>query len=218
MKPYTLKLELMSPTLIGSGEGFGAVIDTDVVFDEVGLPFVPAKRIKGCLLDSAKEVQAYFNHAGIKLPVAVTEAFGIPGAASSAPVYFSSLFIEDYESNKVWLEYLLAAKQYGDVLSKEQILGTFTQIRQQTAIGVEGVAHDHSLRTIRVLNKGLRFQGALHMEGDDSDILNTLLLACLNFRHMGGKRNRGFGTVRCLLFDDEKELSINELLEESCTH
>ncbi|OQY09428.1 MAG: hypothetical protein B6I30_09830 [Desulfobacteraceae bacterium 4572_187] len=219
MKRYTINLQLESPTLVGSGEGFGAIIDTDVVFDEVGLPFVPAKRIKGCLRDSAEEVLEYFGKAGIDLPVAaVSETFGAPGASSSAPVYFSSLFIEDYERNRAWFEYLLAAKKYDDILSKERILDAFTQIRRQTAIGSDGIAYNHSLRTIRVVNNNVRFVGDLHIEGDDITILNTLLLACMNFRRMGGKRNRGFGKVGCLLFDGEKELSINELLEEKCTH
>jgi CRISPR/Cas system CMR subunit Cmr4 (Cas7 group RAMP superfamily) len=61
MKTYTLKLTLLSPCLIGSGEGFGAVIDSDIVFDEFGIPYIPAKRIKGCLRDSAIEVCEMFK-------------------------------------------------------------------------------------------------------------------------------------------------------------
>ena len=39
MKTLTIELKLLSNTLIGSGEGFGAIIDTDVVFDETGIPY-----------------------------------------------------------------------------------------------------------------------------------------------------------------------------------
>lgn len=47
MAVFTFNLELLSDTLIGSGEGWGATIDTDVVFDDFGLPYIPARRVKG---------------------------------------------------------------------------------------------------------------------------------------------------------------------------
>ena len=42
-----ITIKLLSDALINSGEGFGAIIDSDVVFDDIGLPYIPAKRIKG---------------------------------------------------------------------------------------------------------------------------------------------------------------------------
>ena len=67
MNNYKLVLELKSPTLIGSGSGFGAEIDTDIVFDELGLPYIPSKRIKGCLRDAIKEIEEMFSLAGVDL-------------------------------------------------------------------------------------------------------------------------------------------------------
>ena len=69
MEEYTLKVKLVSPALTASGEGFGAIIDTDIVFDETGLPYIPAKRIKGCLLDSASEVEEMFSKSEITCPL-----------------------------------------------------------------------------------------------------------------------------------------------------
>jgi CRISPR/Cas system CMR subunit Cmr4 (Cas7 group RAMP superfamily) len=60
-----LELHLESPVLIGSGEGWGSVIDTDVVFDEVGLPFIPARRVKGVLRESTLELLEMFVISGI---------------------------------------------------------------------------------------------------------------------------------------------------------
>ena len=51
MMNHKINVKLKSDALIGSGEGFGAIIDTDVVFDEVGIPYIPGRRIKGCLKD-----------------------------------------------------------------------------------------------------------------------------------------------------------------------
>ncbi|RLC13386.1 MAG: hypothetical protein DRI57_16315 [Deltaproteobacteria bacterium] len=217
MEHYTLRLELGSPALIGSGEGFGAVIDTDIVFDDVGIPFVPAKRIKGCLLDAAMEVEDMFKDSAVNFSVQIGQAFGKRGAEKPAPVYFSNLTIEDYEKNKEWLEYFLKTKEYDDVVSRDRILETFTGIRQQTKIGSDGVADDHSLRTIRVVRKSTVFLGDVRIEDNDETILNTLILACMNFRRIGTKRNRGFGDVRCTLLDSDEELSIETKLEEICT-
>lgn len=217
MNNYFIKLELKSPCLIGSGEGFGAIIDTDVIFDDVGIPFVPAKRIKGCLLDSAIEIQEMFERAEICFSMQPEKIFGSQGASEPAPVYFSNLYIENYEGNKMWLEYF--TDNYSEILSKEQILKTFTQIRQQTAIGQNGVAHDHSLRTVRVVEKGTVFYGDIHMQENDDAILKTLSFACANFRYMGTKRTRGFGEVRCSLLDNALvELAYKEKLGEICTN
>ncbi len=212
MKKYRLKLELESSALIGSGEGFGALVNTDVVFDEVGLPFVPSKRIKGCLRDSATEIDEMTE---IGFSMNIEKTFGKPGSSESAPVYFSNLTIDEYEKNRTWLDYYLEDNKYPDILSRERILETFTEIRHQTAINPDGVAQSHSLRTIRAVKKGLIFYGDVHIEKQDEDILNTLLIACLNFRLIGTKRNRGFGEVRCsLLNENSTEISIRKKLED----
>ena len=217
MKKYKLKLELKSAALIGSGEGFGAIIDTDIVFDEVGIPFIPAKRIKGCLRDSATEIQEMFDRSKINFKINIDETFGIPGRENSTPVYFSNLTLQDYEQNKKWLEYLVNKNEYSDILSKDRVLETFTEIRQQTAIGSDGVALAHSLRTVRVLKRGLTFYGGVDVDTENPDITNTLIFACSNFRHLGTKRNRGFGDIDCKLIDGKKEIYIKERLEEICT-
>ena len=221
MTDYTLQVTFNSPTLIGSGEGFGATIDTDIVFDEVGLPYVPAKRVKGCLRDAVLEVCEMFDRANMKyyqpLQKQIVLTFGSPGEEHSAPVYFSNLTIAKYEENKAWIAYFIRQEAYSGMLSRERILETFTEIRQQTAINKDdGVAKPHSLRTIRVLKKGFAFSGTLTIDDDShhANILTTLLLACANFRAVGTKRNRGFGEVRCVLLDKhEQELSIQDRWE-----
>ncbi len=219
MKQYQLELELLSPTLAGSGVGFGAEINADVVFDDLGLPFIPAKRIKGCLRDAALEVQEMFEAAGIaREGLRIKDTFGRVGDKSSAPVYFSNLYLEDGAQNQAWLRYFTKAEKYKRFISPERILATFTEVRQQTQINDEGAAFDQSLRTIRVLRKGLKFYGEVYIENDDEDVLNTLLFACRNFRRFGTKRNRGFGEIRCALLTKEgRLLSIDQTLEALCT-
>lgn len=212
MKTLRIEIILKSSTLTGSGEGFGAIIDTDIVFDEIGIPYIPAKRIKGCLRDSATEVSEMFNTSGINFPLDIDNTFGKEGQEKSCPVYFSNLTIEDYQANKAWLQYY----KKSNLLSEESIINFFTEIRQQTAINEDtGVAKDHSLRTIRVIKKGHKFTGEIQVE--DTSIIDTLSLACLNMRHIGTKRNRGFGEIECNLYEGSSKISVLERLETICT-
>lgn len=222
MKRYELQITLKSPALIGSGEGSGSLIDSDIVFDDIGIPYIPSKRIKGCLRDSAIEICEMFKRAnlpyidlgpddtenGFRL---VSGVFGKPGQEKPASVFFSNLTIEDYEANRDWFIYLI--NEYKGVVSRESLIDTFTELRQQTAIDEEsGTAEEHSLRTIRVAKEGIVFTGAIDVESDNDDAIKLLSFACKNLRRFGTKRNRGFGEIECKLFENSKEINfINEL-------
>lgn len=203
MPEFRLQLELLSPTLVGSGEGFGAVIDADVVFDDLGLPYIPARRIKGCLREAAETVEQMLAAAGISFDLNIAETFGVIGTDTGV-VTFANLTLAEYVANAIWLDHLM--KQYGTLLSPEAVLEVFTELRQQTAIDDEiGIAQKHSLRTVRVLTPGLTFVGEVRIDSPDPAVVDTLALACLNLRRIGTKRNRGYGDVACCLIDPESE-------------
>ncbi len=58
-KTYKVQIQLLSDTLIGATEVYGAIIDKDSVFDEVGLPIIPGKRVKGILRAEAELLNKY---------------------------------------------------------------------------------------------------------------------------------------------------------------
>jgi len=226
MKHYDLKIEFTSDALPGSGEGLGAVIDTDIVFDKTGLPFIPAKRFKGCLRESANDVchmlrRGQINSLGFPLAIEnsaeegtgktqyrfVNELFGRPGREDSAPIYFSNITIRDYQRNADVLTYF--QQEYPVLVSTESVVRTFTYLRQSTAIDEQGVADDHSLRTARVLKKGLEFKGSIRLPAEDTAKEQLLALACINLRRMGSKRRRGFGEMRCRLCQGDREITVD---------
>ncbi|WP_269849656.1 RAMP superfamily CRISPR-associated protein [Methanosarcina horonobensis] len=108
MSSFNLNIGLLSDTLIGSGEGWGATIDSDIVFDKYGLPYIPAKRIKGCLRESAVEVLEIFEKASIGFvsQKEIDSLFGEIGQTESGELSFSNAYIEDYALNKQWVEWL----------------------------------------------------------------------------------------------------------------
>lgn len=223
---YKLTVKLLSDALIGSGEGFGAIIDTDVVFDDVGIPYIPGRRIKGCLRDSANEVLEMFEKAGISNFIKnlsknkkgngfvfTDEVFGTPENPSCLNI--SNLTIKEYENNKKSLQQLL--KKHSNILPKDEIISYFTLVRQQTKIDDGGVAEEHSLRTVRAVKRDNIFEGSISINTSNEDVLRLLWLACINLRHIGTKRNRGFGEVECLLYDDKNNVvSFKDKLEVTC--
>ena len=48
-----LTIKLLSDSCTCSGETYNSMVDMDVVYDENGLPYIPAKRIKGCIREAA---------------------------------------------------------------------------------------------------------------------------------------------------------------------
>ncbi len=50
--------------MLGSGTGRGSFIDSDIVFDEYGLPLFPGRRFKGLLRESAEEVIEMLTKCG----------------------------------------------------------------------------------------------------------------------------------------------------------
>lgn len=206
MTNYILNLELLSDTLIGSGEGWGANIDTDVVFDDVGLPYIPARRIKGCLRESAVEVVEMFEYSELKYATLkdIDLLFGETGQSQSSLLSFSNCYLNDYESNRKWLKWI--STNYSGFLSKETVLGTFTSLRQQTAIDEKGIAKEHFLRVSRVLRKGISFFGDIESSNVmDDKLLSFLVLAAVNMRYIGTNRNRGFGSIRSTLLSSKAE-------------
>jgi len=224
MKHYTLRITLLSDTLIGSGEGHGATVDSDVVFDELGIPYIPAKRVKGCLRDSLTGIFEMFTMAGINAAFdmtihngefqAVRDLFGSKGMQDPAPVYFSDLTIPGYKENRMWLDHIM--RRYPGTVSAEAVLNTFTDIRYQTSINEQGVAKDHSLRSSRVIRKNEVFEGDIGIESESIDGEMLIALASENLRSIGTKRTRGFGDVLCELYNGPEKITALKELEAVC--
>ena len=51
-----LKVTLLSDLCVSAGESYNAYVDIEAVYDEYGIPFIPAKRLKGCIREAALEL------------------------------------------------------------------------------------------------------------------------------------------------------------------
>lgn len=216
MKTYTIKIITCSPLLLGSGEGWSSFIDTDIVFDKYGLPYFPARRLKGLLRESAQEVIEMFvksrlNHLWQDENSVLETVFGRKGDLKGSCAYFNSLHIPNYEDIIGWMDW--AFKKFPTVVTIETVLDALTELRQQTAVNSDGTARPNSLRTLRVLNPGTEFEGTVVFEKEHKAAEKLLALACVNLRHIGSNRTRGFGEVECSLWMENKKLSDSVLKE-----
>lgn len=210
MKKIKMTIELLADTLSGSGEGFGAIIDTDVQYDGSGIPYISSKRVKGALRNSLHdilEMPAFKRNQKINKQTILDSVFGKKGSAQSTSLEMSDFFIEDYNTSKKWFDFL--KEKYPSIISSEKILSTFTNIRMQTKVDKKGIAEKHSLRTSRVVNKGLKLHAEITIDENNVDCVQYLPLACANLRRIGTKRNRGLGEVKCELIG----ISLSDSLE-----
>ncbi len=199
MSEYQIKIELKTDLLAGLGEGYGTIIDSDVVLDDVGLPYIPSKRIKGIMRESAEELNDMLGvfHKNIN----IDEIFGITGKKEGL-LHLSNFFLEEYKHTKAWLEYLINKP---NIVNKQSITEQLTSLRYSTAIDyTTGVAKDHSLRTERVINKGNIFAADAEFPNDYE---SELALICQNMRRIGTKRTRGLGKVEVKLIQNGKNLT-----------
>ena len=181
----TLKIETLSNMLPGSGESKGAHLDNDVYYDKLGIPYIPAKRIKGCLRDSANEVFTFLANDYPNIPK-VEDVFGNKGMKKGS-IQISNARILDYKITKEWIGYILNLKN--SPFTFQNVLEFFTETRFSTAINSDdGVATENSLRSVRVLRRGLEFESSIKFSVDaPAEAFDFLSLVAQNLRYLGTK-------------------------------
>lgn len=195
-----LKIELRSDLCAGSGYSYAGVIDSDVAYDDYGIPFVPARRLKGCMREAAELV----------CPSEAEVIFGKGGDDSVKGIVLGNACIENYHEFIKELRGL--SNQTGGVksyLTSQNILDMYTSIRAQTSIDSStGTAKNNCLRFVRVVNQynplnpeeNLCFYADIEYEDIWGEQIRRILKAT---RNMGMNRNRGLGSIRCTLINEK---------------
>ncbi|MCD8149038.1 MAG: hypothetical protein LUE92_05615 [Clostridiales bacterium] len=194
MGRYQLRIELLSDMCVSDGGVYNSSLDTDICYDRYGFPFIPARRIKGCLRECGQELCDW----GMKIPV--KDLFGDKGADTNrAKVRIGNAYPEHYN------EMVRQAKEYAGnlIFHPQNVLDHFSYIRTQTAVDYDtGVADPTSLRTIRVANKGLIFLADVDFE---DRYFESMSACCDTFTNIGIARTRGLGEIRATLTENIME-------------
>lgn len=202
-----IRIELMSDACFSSGEVYNSSIDTDVTYDLYGLPFITGKRIKGCLREAGLELKEW----GADIPL--DEMFGVAGSGTSV-VKISDAKLKGYDA---YVRDITKAKtnETKMLVHPQRVLGEFTYTRSQTKIDDnKGVAKKETLRTTRVLKRGLVFISNVEITGSNevqTVFADKLAMCCKALRSMGMNRTRGMGEVQVTLQPDGKEMILEEM-------
>lgn len=190
-KKCTIRIELLSDMCVSDGSSYNSLLDTDICSDRSGFPYIPAKRLRGCLRECAVELNDWRKDT-----VRDRILFGDEGNFNNeAQLRIGNAYLEDYLEMRAFV----SENQGHALVHPQNILSAFSYIRTQTSVNYDtGVADDNSLRTIRVADKGLVFIAEAEVEEDFHDELAT---CCKVLRHMGIARTRGLGEVKVSLED-----------------
>lgn len=193
-----LIIELLSDCLPGSGAGNGSYIDTDCVFDAYGFPFIPSKRIKGCLRETAEKLQS-MGYAD-NFSEEIHSFFGTEDKDGS--IRIGNAYLQGIKSIHQAVEYYKVQSKKGNkvdfILMPDAIQEYYTCLHARTAIDENGIAKDKSLRTVRAICKGNVFEAEIDYPEEKEAHIQTMVKA---LRYIGTNRNRGFGHVKLTLAD-----------------
>ena len=87
-----LTITLCSDLCAGSGYAYAGVIDSDICYDDFGLPYIPAKRLKGCMRESAQSILYDFISQED-----VEKLFGAAGEKSCGLLAINNARISNYD-------------------------------------------------------------------------------------------------------------------------
>ena len=198
--------------MLMSGQG-DVNTDSMIIHDRYGIPYIPAKRVRGVLYESALEVAEMMELS--KLDAFTIEDVNILFNRSTddqlvednPKLAISNLTIADYDTVANDIAALQSDKNLNKIFTKDRILGEYTSMRYYTSIVKNsGTAREGTLHNSRVLNRNLEFKG--HITIDDMTDTERLILSCAvrNLTGIGGKRNRGFGRIECTIDDKAFDL------------
>ena len=213
-----LRLEFLSDAAPGSGTDDAGLVDRDVTTSSAGLPIIPARRLKGCLRESALDVVEALGVAdkGVVVPQRdIDRLFGESGGAEPGLLRIQDARLAEADA----LEKMLAwAAAQSIVFDSAAVRAVYTYTRSQTALDPRtGGARTNTLRTTRVIIRDSVLFAPVRFYSDNEDVRHLFGLACAAFRSFGLARNRGMGEVRARLVDLDNDPTGDTMLSQALT-
>lgn len=234
MNTYYITLYLKSDTTFGCGSSLSSLVDTEIEYDDYGLPFLHGRTLKGLLVEECANI-IYSLKLQEKIKdkdewyKAALYLFGQPGCndvkQNTMNVDHARL-PEDFRQAVIYAIKEGEKERNSNTFTPIDVIEALTYIRHQTAISPYGVPLEGSLRSTRVLMRGLSFESQLTFTFEKPEKHSLWLLAASvsSLKRVGTNRNRGYGEVEALLSDQplcSKELAkqftyklINEFAQE----
>jgi CRISPR/Cas system CMR subunit Cmr4 (Cas7 group RAMP superfamily) len=193
-----LRIELLSDTAFGRGDGVAGRVDNEIEHDsETGLPIVKGRTIKGLIVEACADMMFGLSKCS---PAAhdlfektANDLLGVPGSAleSNGILHFHTATLPPDFAQKV----------REALYTPPQVLEAFTSIRRQTAVDPErDTPQNQTLRATRVVIRNTIFHAPISTDRSLSGEEFALLAACASTtRHAGLNRTRGLGNIQTTL-------------------
>lgn len=198
MPDYTLEITLLSDTAFSMGAGVSGLLDSEIQHDDLGLPTLSGRAIKGLLTNACSEILDALGQSKLD-PWGITarKLFGVHGEMLDA---HGNLSVGDAAVAPDLQAYL--ASSNSSSVSRQEIIESLTDIRRQTAMNEYGAPQDETLRAIRVLLRNLKLYAPVHFANNLINDEKALFAACLmGIKRAGLGRNRGKGKLKFELTD-----------------
>ena len=208
MNKKKLKITLKSDLCVGSGYSYAGIIDSDICYDEYGIPYIPAKRLKGVLREAAELINIKDTDIGEIFGTVGKALYNTDGTYVQKGIRLGNAYIKDYK--KIYGSLRGLEEKYRKYITPQSVLEQFTVIKAQTKIEAQsGVAEDNTLRFTRAVKHYSPFDNEKEMEFiAEIKLLNLADAYVENLekivkavRNIGLNRNRGMGSVVCTLVD-----------------
>ncbi|MEI6421132.1 MAG: RAMP superfamily CRISPR-associated protein, partial [Lentisphaerota bacterium] len=172
------KVEFYSDWHCGSGLSSGSDIDSLVIKDEDGLPFVPGKTLKGLLREAAEQICG-FRKGNKANDDFIVKCFGRETDKKTEDSDAGCCYFSNAELDQKTKEFFNSAAERKSML--------FRKI-SSTAIDEKGMASEHSLRRAEVT-----VPVSLHasIAGIPEEFAGKIRLAMKWVKRLGENRNRG---------------------------
>lgn len=214
-KQGEIHITLYSDLCPGNGYSYYGTIDSEAEHDDLGLPFIPARRLKGCLRECAE----ILSNSGLweKSTDTLNYLFGVSADDGTKGIRVANAYISEYEQIKEDLKLLQENKEFQKNIYPDEVLDIFSDVKAQTKME-NGVADDNSLRFTRIIhqfspfNKENRLEFIAKVEYPEGQE-EKLKQICKALRHIGMNRNRGLGCVKCEFKAEDEAANIKDLIE-----
>lgn len=184
MKKYELSIQLLSDLCVSDGGVYNSSLDMEICHDECGFPYIPGRRIKGCLRECARELCDWGRE-----DIDIEKIFGGKKDAKGA-VSIRNAYVKNYSQ----LREQVVRHRNSLLFHPQNVLSHYSYIRTQTAVEKEtGTAKDKSLRFMRVAKKDLVFFAEVEMDEEYESQFDDILAV---FHYMGISRTRGLGEIK----------------------
>lgn len=193
MERFKIIIRLLSDLCVSDGNTYNSAIDIDVCHDEYGVPYIPARRIKGCLRECAIELR------DMGLDIDIEGMFGRKDD-NSISIKIENAYPVGYDV----IKHIVSRNRDLAIFHQQNVMKSFTYIRTFTDIDHNNIAIAKGLRTMRVVGRGIEFEADIRAKSIHKDMLYK---CCKLFKSLGMARTRGFGEIEVELIETKQDTS-----------